>query len=381
MGRLAAAVLSFLALMAQPATAAKPESVGNTIVMGESGVFSGPLGAYAADNHALIHAYFDSINAKGGIHGRKLKMIELDDAFDPKRTVENAKTLIEKENAFALMNVIGTANTGAIYPILEEYQIPLVGPYSGAAALRDPKFRYLFFTRATYGDETEKMVEQLTSTGVKDIAIAYQDDPFGKAGLQAASEALARHNLKPVSVGAFNIAKLDVETGPAAEAALKGRPAAIIVVSSGKGTTSFIKEVMNRGQQVTFYCLSVTNPNQLWAELGPNARGIVVTQTVPSPWRASTPLIREYQKIAALAKLKSSQYSYGMLEAFVVTKVVAEALRLAGKNLTREKYFAALESMQNYDVGGYSIRYGPGKHAGSSYVDLSIIGKDGQFLH
>lgn len=366
-----------LVITAVPA-AEKPQAVGGTIVMGQSGVYSGPLGAYAADNHAVIHTYFDMVNAKGGVHGRKLKMVAIDDGFDPKRTIENAKTLIEKEKVFALFNVIGTAQNAAIYPIVQEHGIPLVGPYTGATVLRDTaKFRYLFFTRASYADETEKMIEQLVSTGVKDIAIVYQDDPFGKAGLQAASEALARRQLKPVAVDAFNIAKLE-ETATAAETVLKGQPAAIIIASSGKGTTSFVKEVVKRGQRPSFYCLSVTNPRQLWAELGQDAHGIVVSQVAPSPWRATLPLVREYQQI--LAKLNSKAYSYGSLEGFIVAKVAVEALRRAGKDLTREKYLAALEGMQNYDMGGFNIGYGPGNHAGSTFVDLSIIGRDGQFL-
>ncbi len=373
----AVAVLSFLIAFSQHVSAAKPDAFGNTIVIGQSGVYSGPLGAYAQDNIAVIKTYFDTINSTGGIHGRKLKVIALDDGFDPKRTIENAKTLIEKEKVFALFNVIGTANNAAIYPLLHEHGIPLVGPYTGATVLRDPKFRYLFFTRASYADETEKMVEQLTSTGVKDIAIVYQDDPFGKAGLQAASEALARRKLKPVAVGAFNIARID-ETGPAAEAILKGDPAAVIIASSGKGTTTFIKEVIKRGQRPAFYCLSVTNPRQLWADLGQDAHGIVVAQVAPSPWRATLPLIREYQQI--LARLNSKDYSYGSLEGFIVAKVAVEALRRAGKDLSREKYLAALEGMQNYDLGGYMIGYSPSNHAGSSFVDLSIIGREGQFL-
>lgn len=378
MYRLAIALLSFLSAFALPAVAAKPDTVGGTIVIGQSGVYSGPLGAYAQDNIAVINTYFDTINAGGGIHGRKLKLVALDDGFDPKRTVENAKTLIEKEKAFALFNVIGTANNAAIYPLVHEHGIPLVGPYTGATALRDPaKFRYLFFTRASYGDETEKMIEQLVSTGVKDIAIVYQDDPFGKAGLQAAGEALARRKLKPVAVGAFNIARLE-ETVAAAETVLKGNPTAVIIASSGKGTTSFIKEVIKRNQRPSFYCLSVTNPKQLWADLGQDAHGVVVAQVSPSPWRATLPLIREYQQI--LAKLNSKDFSYGSLEGFIVAKVAVEALRRAGKDLTREKYLAALEGMQNYDMGGFNIGYGPGNHAGSTFVDLSIIGKDGQFL-
>lgn len=378
MYRLAIALLSFLIAFALPAVAAKPDTVGGTIVIGQSGVYSGPLGAYAQDNIAVINTYFDTINASGGIHGRKLKLVALDDGFDPKRTVENAKTLIEKEKAFALFNVIGTANNAAIYPLVHEHGIPLVGPYTGATALRDPaKFRYLFFTRASYGDETEKMIEQLVSTGVKDIAIVYQDDPFGKAGLQAASEALTRRKLKPVAVGAFSIARLE-ETVAAAETVLKGNPTAVIIASSGKGTTSFIKEVIKRNQRPSFYCLSVTNPRQLWADLGKDAHGIVVAQVSPSPWRATLPLIREYQQI--LAKLNSKDFSYGSLEGFIVAKVAVEALRRAGKDLTRKKYLAALEGMQNYDMGGFNIGYGPGNHAGSTFVDLSIIGKDGQFL-
>lgn len=378
MSKITVALLSFLVSFALNAVAAKTETAGNTILIGQSGVYSGPLGAFAADNIAVIKAYFDSVNANGGIHGRKLKLVAMDDAFDPKRTVENAKTMIEKDKVFALFNVIGTANTAAIYPLLEAHQIPLVGPYSGATALRDAKFRYLFFTRASYADETEKMVEQLVSTGIKDIAVAYQDDPFGKSGLQAATEALARRNLKPVSVGAFSLAKLDTDAALAAEAVIKGQPATVIIISAGKGTTSFIKEVLKRGQRPAFYCLSVTIAALLSAELGQDAHGIVVSQVAPSPWRSSTPLIREYQQI--VAKTGSKSYAYGSLEGFITAKVAVEALRRAGKNLTREKYQAALEGMSNYDLGGYAIGYGPGKHAGSSFVDLSIIGRNGQFL-
>lgn len=380
MPRIALVVLSLLAAFIQPVLAAKADSVGGTIVLGQSGVYSGPLGAFAQENIAVINTYFESINAKGGIHGRKLKLIALDDGFDPKRTVENAKTLIEKEKAFALINVIGTANSAAIYPQLHQNGIPLVGPYSGATVLRDPaRFRYLFFTRASYADETEKMVEQLTSTGVKDIAIVYQDDPFGKAGLQAANEALAKRKLKPVSVGAFNIARLE-ETVAAAGTVLKGNPSAVIIASSGKGTTSFIREVLKRGQRPAFYCLSVTNPKQLWADLGQEAHGVVVAQAAPSPWRATLPLVREYQQVVANAKLAAKEFSYGSLEGFIVAKVAVEALRRAGKDLTREKYLAALEGMQSHDLGGYTIGYGPTDHSGSSYVDLTIIGRDGQFL-
>lgn len=378
MRRCRIALLTVLVMLSHFAHADRPSSVGDTIVLGQSGVYSGPLGAYAQENIAVINTYFESINARGGIHGRKLKLIALDDGFDPRRTVENAKTLIEQEKAFALINVIGTANSAAIHPLLQQHGIPLVGPYTGAAALRDPaKYPYFFFTRASYADETEKMVEQLTTTGVKDIAVAYQDDPFGKAGLQAAIEALGRRKLKPMSVGAFNIAKLE-ETAAAAEAVLKDHPAAIIVASSGKGTTSFIKEVLRRNQHPAFYCLSVTNPKQLWADLGPDARGIVVAQAAPSPWRATLPLIREYQQI--LARMNSKDYAYGSLEGFIVAKVAVEALRRAGKGLTREKYKAALESMRHYDLGGYTISYGPDSRSGSSYVDLTIIGRDGQFL-
>lgn len=380
MSRLAIALLSFLAALTQPASAARQDTVGNTIVLGQSGVYSGPLGAFAQENIAVINTYFDAVNARGGIHGRKLKLIALDDGFDPKRTVENAKTLIEKEKAFALINVIGTANNAAIYPLVHQNGIPLVGPYSGATALRDPaKFSYLFFTRASYADETEKMIEQLTSTGVKDIAVVYQDDPFGKAGLQAAVEALGKRQLKPVSVGAFNIAKLE-ETVAAAETVLKGNPSAIIIASSGKGTTSFIREVLKRGQRPAFYCLSVTNPKQLWADLGQDAHGVVVAQAAPSPWRATLPLVREYQQVVTNARLAAKDFSYGSLEGFIVAKVAVEALRRAGKDLTREKYLAALEGMQHYDLGGYAVGYGPTSRSGSNYVDLTIIGRDGQFL-
>lgn len=371
-----------LALLSGCSTAANSAAlstvIGNTIVIGQSGVYSGPLGAFAQDNINVINTYFESVNAQGGIYGRKLKLIALDDGFDPKRTLENAKTLIEKEQVFTLFNVIGTANTAAIYPLLVEHGIALLGPYTGATALRDfTRFRNLFFTRASYADETEKMVEHLTSTGVRNIAVVYQNDPFGKAGLQAANEALARRQLKPVATAAFSISKME-ETGVAAATLAKHQPSAVIIASSGRGTTSFIKETLRQGQRPWFYCLSVTNPRQLWADLGKDAHGVVVSQVAPSPWRPAMPLIREYHQI--INKLNYKDFSYGSLEGFIVARVAVEALKLAGPNLTRARYFAALESMRDFDLGGFSIRYRPGNHSGSSFVDLTIISKDGRFV-
>lgn len=351
---------------------------GATIIMGQSGVYSGPLGAFAQDNINVINTYFELINARGGVHGRKLKLIALDDGFDPKRTVENVRRLIEKEKVFALFNVIGTANNAAIYPLLAQHGIALVGPYTGAAALRDlSRFRHLFFTRASYADETDKMVEHLVATGYREIAIVYQDDPFGQAGLHAATEALAKRKLKPAAIGRFEIAKLE-QTATAAAQIVGAKAPAVIIASSGKGTTTFVREVLKRGHRPSFFCLSVTNPRQLWADLDADARGIIVAQTVPSPWRSSLPLVREYQDV--LARLNSREISYGSMEGFVAARVVVEALRRAGPDLTRERYFAALENMRNVDLGGFEVNYGPNSHVGSTYVDLSIIGRDGRFV-
>jgi ABC-type branched-chain amino acid transport systems, periplasmic component len=167
-----------------PAGAADPGITAGSILIGQTGVFTGPVAEPALQYRAGAQIYFDMVNAKGGIHGRKIKLLSYDDKFDPKLAAENARKLLLEDKVFTLFGLIGTGATAASMPLVSEHRVPVVGSLSGSDGLRDQKLKLLFHTRASYSDETGKMVEQLKSTGVKSIAVVYQDDPFGKAGTE-----------------------------------------------------------------------------------------------------------------------------------------------------------------------------------------------------
>lgn len=234
-------------------------------------------------------------SAETGIAGRKIKLVSLDDGYDTSKALKNTRRLVEQDKVFAIFGQFGTGITQSSLPLTTAAGIPLFAPYTGADALRDNANRYLFHIRASYGQEMEKMVEQLVGIGIRDIAVVYQNDSFGKAGL-----------------------------------------------------------------------------------LGAASHGIAIAQVMPSPWRSSNAVVREYQQV--LAKANTKDYSYTALEGFIAAKIFVEALKRTGKDLTREKLIASLEGMRNYDAGGLVVDFGPKKRNDSTYVDLSIISKDGQFL-
>lgn len=370
----ALAVLAALGL--NNSLAAETGVTDQTIVLGQSIALSGALGDLGKEYQAGARLYFDYLNGQGGIAGRKIKLISLDDAYDTNKALENTKRLVEQEKVFAIFGQFGTGITLASLPLTTGIGIPLFAPYTGADALRDNGNRFLFHIRASYGEETEKIVEQLVGTGVREIAVVYQNDGFGKAGLLGAEQALARRSLKPVAVGPIEMPAADIKK--ALELVVKARPGAIVMITAGKPSVAFIREYMKTGQPAQFYALSVVSSRQLVQELGASAHGIAISQVLPSPWRTSTPAVREYQQV--LAKANSKEFSYTSLEGFVAAKIIAEALKRTGKDLTRERLVATLESMRNYDAGGFMVDFGQKKHNGSSYVDLSIISKDGQFL-
>lgn len=370
--------LALLSLVSISGVMAEVGVSAGTIVIGQTGVFSGPVAEPALQYRAGAQLYFDEVNAKGGIAGRKIKLVSYDDKFDPKLAAENTKKLLDEDRVFALFGYIGTGATVASLPQIAAHRVPVVGALSGSDGLRDPKLNLIFHTRAGYAAETDKMVEQLKTTGVKSIAVVYQDDPFGKAGLKSAQGAFERQGIKPIIESPIDMDKLDALGATAAQVA-QTAPGAIILVTAGKASTAFIREYLKTGARPQFFGVSVLSAKALLADLGTDAHGIVIAQVVPSPLRASYRISKEFT--AAARKAGSKDTTYNSLEGYITAKVFVEALRRAGKDPTRDKLISALESMNNYDLGGFVIDYSGNKRIGSTFVDLSIISKSGQFLH
>jgi branched-chain amino acid transport system substrate-binding protein len=350
----------------------------HTIRLGMSSPLSGPTGAYGRQMKQGIEACFARINAAGGVHGRKLELVALDDGYETEPAVANAKRLVQQERVFALMGFYGSSPTAAVLPVLDATGVPLIGTISGAEALRKPVNRHMFHLRASYGDETAAIVKNLTTVGIQRVAVLYQDDGFGQAGLKGVVDALAAHKLTPVA--SASVARNSVEVAPAVEAIAKANPQAVVMVTLYRPTAEFIKQMRKSGQAPFFVALSPVGTDQLIAELGPqNTRGIQVSQVIPYPWGDKLEVVREYKKDLN-AHVKGAPLSYYGLEGYLNARLVAAALERSGSQPSREKLMAALRSGP-FNLDGYRVSFPPGSNSGSSYVEISVVGTDGRILN
>lgn len=350
----------------------------SSITIGMSSPFSGQNGAYGSAMKEVIEAYFQQVNASGGVHGRKLVLVALDDGYETERTVANAKKLIDEHRAFALLAFYGSSpTTAAMNEIFGPAKVPLIGTISGADSLRTPVNRYMFNVRASYANETEAIVNQLVNIGVKSIAVFHQNDGFGRSGLDGVTAALKKHGLVPVAAGTVERNSTDV--APAVQAIAKANPQAVVMVTLYKPTAEFVRQMRKVGQNIQFMTLSPVGADMLVKELGDDARGIGISQVAPYPWNDTTPVVRDYRKLLT-QHLKHERYSYYGVESYLMARVLIDALKRAGRDISREKLVATLESMQSHDLGGYQISYSPTNHNGSRFVDLTVIGSGGQIL-
>jgi branched-chain amino acid transport system substrate-binding protein len=365
-----------MAALAIAGAAAAQGVTDSQIVLGQSAVFSGPAQELGIEMRSGALAYFNYVNSQGGIYGRKIVLKSLDDRYEPDGAAAATRKLIQDERVFALFGYVGTPTFNAAAPILTEAKVPLVSAFTGAESLRDPLNRYVFNVRASYFDETEQIVQHLTSMGIDKIAVFYQNDAYGKAGLEGVNRALKKRNMQPV--GLATVERNTVDVAKAVQDMKKVNPQAVVMISAYKSCAAFIKEMRKNGMDPSFWNVSFVGSKALAKELDKEGRGIQISQVVPFPWDGSIPVVREYTRL--LAADGKSEPNYSSLEGFISAKVLVEGLRRAGKKLTREGLIQALETMDPYDVGGFKIKYSPQDHRGSRYVDLTIISKDQKFV-
>jgi branched-chain amino acid transport system substrate-binding protein len=355
--------------------AAEDGVTNTTILIGQTVGLTGTVAAPVKEMNEGANAYFAEVNKKGGVHGRKIEFITLDDKFDPALTVANAETLIKKERVFALFLGRGTPHTQAIVPLLTEHKVPLIAPSTGSAIFHEPPIRWIFNIRAKYQTEVEKGVEHFATVGIKKIGILHVDDAFGQDGLEGFNKAMAAHKLTPTNITKFPRVKPNyAET---AAAVIKADPSALIIVSSSKNTIEVIKAIRAKGNQMQIMTLSNNSSRAFVDELGADGAGIIMSQITVAPHLVTTRLGKEF---SVAAKASGATVSYPAIEGYVNAKVLVEGLERAGRNLTRDGFIRALESMRSVDMGGILITYGENDHTGSEFVELTMIGKDGRFI-
>lgn len=371
----------FIALMLAAGAHALASDKGVTpteIRLGASAVLSGPLGPQTKDYGVGSRLYFDSVNAAGGVHGRKISYITLDDAFDVKRAVENTRKLIEEDSVFMIYNSTGTAQTGAILPLLEETRTIAFGPVTGASAFRDKFNPYLFHVRASYANEARRIISQLKQMGISRIAVFYQDDGLGKTLLAELRQAATLEKITFVVETKIDPAKPDFAA--AAAATEKAQPQAVILGTAGTTFTSYIKAVQQTSAKPNFYGFSVASLDVINRELKEQARGIVLTQIMPSLRNTTIPVVAEYLKLLR-EKTPDARPSASQFEGFVHAKLLVEGLRRAGRSLTTESFIKAMEAAGEISFGRFVAKYSPQSHNGSSYVEMAIIDNEGQLRY
>ncbi|MDM0067654.1 ABC transporter substrate-binding protein [Variovorax sp. J31P207] len=342
------------------------------IILGQSAPFTGPAAQLGIQFYEGAKLYLDQYNAQPGHRDVQIKF--LDDGYEPDRCAANTKKLIDEE-AFALFGYIGTPTSLAALPLAVNAKVPFIAPFTGAMALREPFHKNVFHLRASYNDETALIVKQLTHLGLKKIAVFYQNDAYGKAGLDGVTLALAQLDLKPTALATVERNSVDVAAAVKTIAAAK--PDAVVQVSAYKSCAAFIREARKAGYGGTFFNVSFVGTQALSDELGKDGAGVVVTQVVPSPYNAANAITREFND----AQRKSggaTKANFSSLEGYIAAKVLVEGLRRAPGKVTREGLIAGLESIDRQQFGGFEVSFSPRNHVASRFVELSMITGDGR---
>jgi branched-chain amino acid transport system substrate-binding protein len=347
------------------------------IVFGQAAALEGPASALGQGMKTGLEAAFAEINKAGGVKGRKLELRSIDDSYEPTRSIEAVKKLIEEDKVFAVAGPVGTPTSAAVQPIATAAGVPFIGAFTGAEFLREPYKPLVMNIRASYFQETEAMVEHLTKDlGATRIAIMYQDDAFGQAGLAGVRRALEKRQMQLAGEGTFE--RNTVAVKAALLAVKKAEPQAVIMISPYKPAAEFIKLARQIRFDPTFVNISFVGSDALAKELGPAGAGVVITQVVPFPKDASIPVVGRYQA-ALKASAPDAQPGFVSLEGYLVGRAIVAALEKVDGEPTRQAMVDAVQKAGIFDLGGLKLSYNPSSNRGSDHVFLTVIQPDGSF--
>ncbi len=372
-GALAAAI-ALGAIIGEPALAEDGVS-DNEIVFGQAAVLEGPASALGIGMRTGLQAAFDEINAKGGVHGRKLKLVSENDGYEPARAIAATRKLIEADKVFALIGAVGTPTSAAAQPVAAAAMVPFIGAFTGAGFLRNPKLDNVINIRASYAAETEAWIRHLTEDlKITRIAIFYQDDSFGRSGLDGVNAAMKKRNMQLAAEATYERNTVAVKT--ALLELKRAEPEAVVIVGAYKPVAEFIKLARKINFNPTFVNISFVGASALAKELGPEGKDVIVSQVVPFPWDVSLPLVADYQ---AAIKPAGGKPDFVTLEGYLVARLAIAALEKAGADPTREGLLAAIKETGKFDIGGLSMTYSAQKNEGLDKVFLTVIQADGSF--
>jgi ABC-type branched-subunit amino acid transport system substrate-binding protein len=374
---LAPAIVITLNLVWILAARGDPGVFDDRIVFGQSAALKGPAAALGLGMRDGILAAFHEANDAGGVNGRKLDLISYNDDYEPELAIAKTQQLIGEGKVFALIGEVGTTTSMAVQPITTEQGVPFIGPFTGADFLRDPSLINVINIRASYGQETEAWIEHLTTDlGLSRIAILYQDDSFGRAGLEGVKKALEKRGLDLVAEGTYMRGTTAVKR--ALLAIRRGDPQAVVMVGAYAPCAEFIKLARMIKLDAVFVNISFVGSKPLAEELGRDGEGVVVTQVVPPPDDVNIPLVARYQR-ALKSVNPSAEPGFVSLEGYIVGRLVVEALNHLGNSVTRAGLLSTIMDVGVFDLDGITLSYGAGDNQGMDKVYLTVIQPDGSF--
>jgi len=347
------------------------------IVFGQIAALEGPAQALGQGMRQGLLAAFAEANRAGGVAGRKLELKSADDSYEPQKMIEAMKKMLAEDKVFAIVGTVGTPTANAGQPIATEAKVPFIGPFTGAEFLRNPHKRYVVNIRTSYFQETEAWIEHLTKDlGITKIAILYQDDTFGLAGLDGVKIAMAKRNMSLVASGTFRRNTTAVKS--ALLEIMKANPEAVVTVGPYKPIAEFFKLARQAKMDAVFVAISFVGSDALAQEMGDKGGGVIVSQVVPFPGDTSLPVVASYQ--AALAALDpEAKPGFVSLEGYLVGRLVIEALKRVPGEPTREALLDAITSTGAFDLDGIELIFGPAKNQGMDQVFFTILQADGSF--
>ena len=352
----------------------------DTILFGQSAAFTGPARELGINVRLGIEAAFAEVNKRGGIHGRQLRLVSLDDTYEPGLAATNTRELIRTHGVFALIGEVGTPTSRSATPMAADENIPFVAPFTGAAFLRESRWSNIVNLRASYNQETEEMVERFTTDlGIERIAVLYQDDSFGHAGYEGALAALQRRGMKPVSVGLYPRNTKAVKT--ALLDLSKGEPEGVIMVGAYEPIASFILWARETGLvNAEYITISFVGSNALARQLGADGEGVYVTQVVPFPTDDSLPVVASY--LEALSQFDPvATPGFVSLEGYLAGRLAIAGLERCGREVTRSCFLGSILDDGYFAIDGFPLSYAgeSGDNQGSDTVFLTVIGSDGEY--
>lgn len=377
-------LFTLFALALATSAGAAPPTPGITpdrILLGQSAKLSGNSGTQTGKQYrdgALLA--FEASNRAGGINGRRIEMVSLDDQITPDRAAQNTRALIDDHQVFALVNYTFSNTVRAALPLAVEARVPFVGPYTGMPDLYGAPLRGVFVMRASFEDELRAVVRMIDTIGFDSVAIVQYSNTLGDelrtdltAKLLATKRTLAGSASMPL-----NSADPTTAAAPAVQRMASICPSVVFLGVSGRDAATVVRGLRGRcAVDPRYFARGLVDIAVLAKELGPLAAGIMVTQVVPNPHRGTHPLVREYRDLLA-KRAPGAEPDFAEFEGFISGRLIVQALRRTGRDLTRDGFVKAMEAERLDGPGHYRIEFSPGSHAGSRYVNIVMMSADGR---